>query len=72
MGVVRGTHDLQILKNTLRDFLVHIRQFSSGEDDIDLQLEAAEAERQLAEAERKRAVPGLINNNTTDDMTDDL
>jgi hypothetical protein len=70
VGLVQGASDLTMLKNILKDFVVQIRQFRNEGDDADAYLEERELQRQMAEAERRRAqqaIPGMLRPEELDD-----
>ena len=73
-GLFDPSKDLPAFKNLLRDFLVQLKQFSSG-DNADLFLEEKEAQQaaeQAAEQKRLTSVPGLLPQNQVlqDEMND--
>jgi len=65
---------LPTFKQHLRDFLISIKEFSSGADNRDLyqeENEAAQAQREATELARRQAVPGLLKpSELPDDMND--
>lgn len=73
-GLFALSSDLQAFKAHLRDFLVQLKEFSSGNNNEELYLEekeAAIAAAKEAEAKRVMSVPGLIpQSQIADDMND--
>jgi len=73
MGLLDNRNmDLNAFKQHVRDFLIHLREFS-GEDNAELYAEeqqaSANVQRQALMAQRM-AVPGLLNPHERDDMAD--
>jgi exportin-1 len=62
--------DLNAFKNTLRDFLVQLKEFAGDNDDLFLEeKEASEARRREEEKRKAMSIPGMIAPN---DLPDEM